>query len=179
MFKESMRYEYPLNESSLVFDVGGYRGEFARGIIELYKCKVIIFEPVFKIDLPNVVRAGLSDHNAWDDIFVKGDSTSLYDGGGERRLITLLKLSDFMRDKEINHVGLIKINIEGEEYRLLSHMIDEGIVQKFDHIQVQYHRNIPDYERLRNEINGKLSKTHACQWCFPFIWESWSIKSDI
>ena len=42
----SLRLQYDLKPESLVFDVGGYRGEWAREIASRYNCHIHIFEPV-------------------------------------------------------------------------------------------------------------------------------------
>ena len=43
---EKLRYNYPLlNEKSIIFDLGGYVGDFAYQINEKYGCKVYLFEP--------------------------------------------------------------------------------------------------------------------------------------
>jgi len=39
-FEEEIRYEYPLNVRSIVFDVGGYKGDFAQGMLDRYGCFV-------------------------------------------------------------------------------------------------------------------------------------------
>ena len=43
---EKLRYNYPLlNEKSVIFDLGGYVGDFAYQINKKYGCKVFLFEP--------------------------------------------------------------------------------------------------------------------------------------
>ena len=43
---EAKRLEYRLGPDSLVFDVGGYRGDFASAIYNRYNSQIWIFEPV-------------------------------------------------------------------------------------------------------------------------------------
>src|SRR4051812_15385748 len=43
---EELRYQYPLNAQSFVIDVGGYRGEWAKKINDMYSPSIYIFEPV-------------------------------------------------------------------------------------------------------------------------------------
>ncbi len=66
-FKESMRHDYPLSNKAVVFDVGGYRGEWAQIIYDRYKCEVYCFEPIFQIDNPNIMvfkfGVGVSRHS--------------------------------------------------------------------------------------------------------------------
>jgi len=40
---------YDLNNDSIVFDLGGYEGQWASNIFSMYYCYVHIFEPVKKI----------------------------------------------------------------------------------------------------------------------------------
>ena len=54
MFKEwfadngdkTLRLDYPLTSDSIVFDLGGYKGDWASSIYEKYKCNIYIFEPI-------------------------------------------------------------------------------------------------------------------------------------
>ena len=123
-----------------------------------------------------VINAGLSDSTRIAKINVCADGTSLYGMVGVTIPVNLYSLSDYMISEEIEEVDLIKINIEGDEYQLLNHMIDTGLVHLFKYIQIQYHSFIPDSVRLRNEITEKLKLTHHVQWCYDFIWESWERK---
>src|SRR6266853_1381943 len=45
---ETLRLDYPLSDDSIVFDLGGYKGNFAQAINERYGCTVYLFEPVFE-----------------------------------------------------------------------------------------------------------------------------------
>jgi len=38
-------YEYPLDENSLVFEVGGYRGFGALHTYSIYKCQIYVLNP--------------------------------------------------------------------------------------------------------------------------------------
>jgi FkbM family methyltransferase len=46
---EKYRYNYSLNEDSLVFDLGGYEGKFTERIYHKYKCNIYVFEPDKKL----------------------------------------------------------------------------------------------------------------------------------
>lgn len=176
-FKEEMRYQYNLNINSVVFDVGGYKGTFANQIIEKYGCRVICFEPVFEIQSNAklaVIKVGLSDETRIERIYLNGDSTSLY-GKGKFEEIQLVRFWDWYKRTTFTTIDLIKINIEGEEYRLLRHMIDSGMITLFNNIQIQYHEFVPNAAKLRADISDDLSKTHIRRWCYPFIWESWEL----
>ena len=40
---ETLRLDYPLTQESIVFDLGGYHGDFAAAVYERYGCKVYLF----------------------------------------------------------------------------------------------------------------------------------------
>ena len=42
----TLRLDYELNENSIIFDIGGYKGDFARDIFCKYSCFIYIFEPI-------------------------------------------------------------------------------------------------------------------------------------
>src|SRR6266571_4135800 len=44
--REEARYAYPLTPESVVFDIGGYRGEWSAEIVRRYDPHIYIFEPV-------------------------------------------------------------------------------------------------------------------------------------
>src|ERR1700682_919347 len=48
--------DYPLNQDSVVFDIGGYRGDWSQKIADLYDCHIYIFEPVSEFFLDSVLR---------------------------------------------------------------------------------------------------------------------------
>src|SRR3954451_14159129 len=43
---ERLRLDYALTSSSVVFDVGGYQGQWASDIFSRFLCRVDVFEPV-------------------------------------------------------------------------------------------------------------------------------------
>ena len=42
----TLRVKYPISENSIVFDVGGYMGEWSLKIVDRYNPYIYIFEPV-------------------------------------------------------------------------------------------------------------------------------------
>jgi hypothetical protein len=73
---------------------------------------------------------------------------------------------------------LIKLNIEGGEYPLLTRMINTDIVEKCRDIQVQFHNCVPDAEAMRLQIRNALSRTHFLTYDYPFVWENWRRKKQ-
>lgn len=184
------RLDYKLNEKSIVFDVGGYKGWFTQQIHSKYKCNVYIFEPVLEYyqniekmfkGIPNIKSYpyGLSYKNDKVDIYFNDDSSSVYRNykdKGKLQTITLKCIKDFIAENKINHIDILKLNIEGEEYPILDYIIENNLHLKIDNIQVQFHQWIENSVEKRNKIRDQLSKTHTLTYDFEFIWENWKLK---
>jgi len=178
------RLNYELNEDSVVFDLGGFEGGWSADIVEKFNCNVYIFEPVqvyyekivdrFKSN--SKVRAfniGLCNKNELVDIFYNGDSSSMIFKTSTVEKIQIKNICDFLDDIKINKIDLIKINIEGAEFDLLDEIINRGYQDKFDNIQVQFHKMFDDCYERRDAIRKKLSETHHLTYDYTFVWENW------
>jgi hypothetical protein len=94
---KTLRLEYDLNSDSVVFDVGGYVGDFAADLNSRYGCTVYVFEPsreFFKKCMdrfrgnPKVrcFNFGISDVNAEFMLSDDADGSSISaERGGRRR----------------------------------------------------------------------------------------------
>src|SRR6266702_4175836 len=84
---ETLRLDYPLDQTSIVFDVGGYRGDYADAIHKKFGCQVYVFEPVQTFYNDCVKRFsnnasitclnyGLSSTSGWFEISLNNDNSS-------------------------------------------------------------------------------------------------------
>lgn len=187
---KTLRLNYPLNEKSLVFDLGGYKGEWASNIFKQYGAEIWIFEPVQKFymdiyynflnnDKIKVFNIGLSDHNDIVDIYLSNDGTSIYNKKNSNltEKIVLKDINDFIIEHKLTRIDLMKINIEGSEYELLETLLKTGNIRKIVNIQIQFHYWIENATTRRENIRNELAKTHRETYCFPFVWENWELKS--
>lgn len=179
------RLNYELNNESIVFDLGGYKGEWSEQIFDRYNCYIHIFEPVKEFydiivekfknnDKVKIYHFGLGDLNETLNILLDGDASShILENTGNVESIEIVSITKFMKDNNISNVNLMKINIESAEYVLLESLVKEDGLDKFDNIQVQFHTFIPDCVERRDSIRNYLSKTHKLTYDFTFIWENW------
>jgi len=182
------RLNYDLKESSIVFDLGGFHGQWAADIFCKYASQVFIFEPVENFAQQimqrfsnnksiRVFKFGLSDTDKSERLSLSEDGSSIFKREGEEVLIELKQINKFIDEYKITLVDLMKINIEGGEYDLLEFLIKTGAIIKFRNIQVQFHDFIPDaYKRMKN-IQIELQKTHSLTYSYEFVWENWVLKS--
>lgn len=183
---EALRTSYPLTANSVVWDVGGYKGEFASDLLKKYSCNVRVFEPI--PDFTKIIEkkfAGNAKIKAFP--FGLGGKDEVLEFGFSDNATSVFIAKNVVqaqvRDaanvyKELNEdvIDLMKINIEGGEYQLLDRMIDIGIISKVKNLQIQFHNFVPDAETLYTNLQEKLSKTHKKNWSYKFIWENWELK---
>lgn len=183
----TLRQEYPLDENSIVFDLGGYKGQWASDIFSRYCCSVYVFEPVkaFYEEIEKRVRfndkirsfpIGLGKENKEIKIFVDKDQSSIYKTGSWIETIVLQSFEEFLETHNINSIDLIKINIEGAEYDLLEFILEKELQIRLQNIQIQFHDFIPNAEKRMEGIQQALAMTHELTWAYPFVWENWRIR---
>lgn len=184
---ETLRLNYDnLNSKSIVFDVGGYKGQWASDIFSKYLSTTYIFEPVkefsnlikkrFSKNKKIIINSfGLGGKTREQTIYLKDDSSSVH-GEGKGEKIKIVSFKDFITKHKIKKIDLIKINIEGGEYELLEHILKENLISKINNLQIQFHRNIDFPDKRRKQIQEKLKETHKLTYCFPFVWENWTLR---
>jgi FkbM family methyltransferase len=176
---------YELTENSVIMDLGGYTGVWAQQMIDKYNPNVYILEPVTsfyegmiarfstnnKVNLINV-GVGVEDKDGF--IFMSGDGTSSNLTSGESINVKFNTIDTILEKWNLNEVDLIQINIEGDEYLLLEHMLKTGSINKFKNIQVQFHLGIENDIERRNKIrDGLTANGFKNNFDYPFVWESW------
>lgn len=185
---QTLRLNYDLNPDSLVFDLGGFKGEFAADIYNKYQSNIFIFEPVSRFyeiivntfmgnEKVRVFKYGLASEDGFFDISDSDNSSSIFIKSEKSERIELKSISSFLTENHIEKVDLIKINIEGGEYDVLESLLQENKIQLFQNIQVQFHDFIIENASERmHAIQKELAKTHELTYQFEFVWENWKIK---
>lgn len=188
---KTYRLNYDLNEESVVFDVGGYKGDWSESIFNLYKCNIYIFEPVKsyfnqinqkfeKNDKIKVFNYGLGNNTREEFININNDSSSLYnkqeDSNGNKVLIK--SLNEVFSELSLKNIDLCKLNIEGSEYELLNHIIKNNLLECFKNFQIQFHdiSEIKNCKNKRDLILKSITKTHNISYSFPWVWEGFCLK---
>lgn len=185
---ETLRLNYPsLNTESVVFDLGGYVGDFAYEINKKYGCQVYLFEPhpefyekCVKRFLDNKkitpFKFGISDEEGIFALSDSVDGSSFLNPNNRTKQGIECEVKEFfsvLSDLDIKNIDLMKINIEGGEYPLLKHIADKENLALVDEYQIQFHNFIDGAESKLNNLVSELSKTHKRTWCYKFVWENW------
>jgi FkbM family methyltransferase len=187
---ETLRLNYPLNKNSVVFDLGGYKGNFAADIYGRFGCNIYIFEPIKKYYLEchtkfnenrkiKCFNYGLSNVNGHFNISNGDNASSLILSNSiiETEKVLIKRFSEEMEELGVSEIDLLKMDIEGAEFFVLEDIFSNGTISKIKFLQIQFHTFFPNSDILRDQIRSKLCETHTEQWCYPFIWESWQRKA--
>jgi FkbM family methyltransferase len=192
-FDKTLRLDYDLDDKAVVFDVGGYEGQWASDIFARYCCQIHVFEPSAQFAdtiarrfarNPQIIVHDFGLAGTASDVaplYIKGQGSSVFpDPSWAHRTPTrietvrLMRAADFFLEWGMKDVDLMKINIEGGEYELLEHLIEAKLVVQIKNIQVQFHDFVPDAHKRMTAIQRELERTHTVTYQSEFVWENWA-----
>jgi hypothetical protein len=176
------RINYNLNKESIIVDLGARHGDWSDLIRQRYSSKIYCFEVVpefckqlkdkgyetFCLAVSNKkekIKLGVFESEA--SIFYEN-----YNFDAEA-----IAASEIFEIIGYDKIDLMKINVEGAEYKILNELIDANKINKITNLQVQFHlfEGKENYEY--NKLYTKLLETHELTWRFPFVWENWILKT--
>lgn len=159
---EYLRYDYENVKHCI--DIGSYRNEWADEMKKRFNCSVECFEA-----LDNRAAWTYDGEMEIGGVFLY---SSVFTKEGKRKV----KCEDVAKylDREVD---VMKINIEGGEYELLSYILMKGLHKNIKNIQIQFHKvDGLLYEVRESSICRQLAKTHEITFKYPFCWENWKRK---
>lgn len=198
---EQKRYQYNLTPDSTVIDLGGYKGLWAKDIVNKFDCTVHSYEAVERyfnqINHKNVnpYKLAVTCKTGTDYIHVcdegsavgsladdkkKNDSDSSYQSNIQSHSniplekINTIDINEIL--EEFDKVDLLKINIEGGEYDILSRMCSTGTINKVNNLQIQFHNFVDGAQDKYDNIVNNLTNTHVCNFDSMWRWSFWELK---
>lgn len=180
-------HSYKMSKGDLVVDVGSYDGSWIDKFLTYHpECTAVCYEPstvFFESSKARLEKYGnrvtinnfglaVSEHS---DTIDEGLGLAAKPGTGSSK-IHLKKVVDEL--SKFEKIKLVKFNIEGGEYECIHELIQSGLINRIDNLQVQFHK-IGSTEQTIDAYKSViklLDKTHKLDYFFPFIWESWSLK---
>lgn len=188
-FEEKLRFSYPLTKDSLVINIGGSDGVWARQIYDRYKCHVFVFEPMNdayavakeKLKcLPTVhlFNSAIGAKSGKDTYYGPGDMAGKFNPNPVKytQEVDVIGIMDLLADLS-GPIALMELNCEGGEYEILETLLANNAATRFDNIQVQPHTVVPDYEARWKAIEEGLAKTHEITWGKEWTWFNFAKKN--
>lgn len=158
------------SDNLTIVDLGACKGEFSLAMNEKYVInKAILVEAAHRnfIHLPKqnnfiLYNNAISDSNDKNITFYE-DINSPYNGSvifnyfnGEERNVTTITLDKIIKDNNLSHIDLLKIDIEGSEYKVLPSIPDETF-NIITQITIEFHDFISTNFHIKTqEIVDKL-----------------------
>lgn len=185
---DHLLYDHALAPGSVIYDVGGYRGDWTAGILAKHSCECHVFEPhpeAFKgLQSRFAGRPGVHLHEfalGRDNgrVALSSDeegSSIVSPREGQTLEVQLVDVCEFLGEHGCR-VALMKLNIEGAEYELLENLLWSSLRDRVGSLLIQFHSGAPDAMERYDAIEHELRKTHALAWRYPFLWELWRPKS--
>lgn len=190
---QALYYTHALTPDSIVFDVGGYLGEWSEVIARTYNPHIFIFEPVLEFvsqlkerfagnKKVKIFPYGLASRKTRALIYKRGPATSLYQTSSSIEDIELRDIPtavcDVLGVESVGYarIDLVSINTEGGEYDLFDSIFQSGLAHRMKEIIVQFHPiGVESYDRWIRARNALLT-THDELWGYPFVWEKWKVR---
>ncbi|SHI43830.1 methyltransferase, FkbM family [Shimia gijangensis] len=177
-----------LMPGDVVLDIGGYHGDWAEAMAARYAVNVHVFEPHPRFatmieqrfaERDDVVPHAYAIGSADAELLLSDDenASSALVADGPTAKGAVRNVAEVFKEFGFEKIGATKMNIEGGEYDLLPALIENGLIDQFERITVQFHKFSEGDRKRRDDIREALSKTHTCVWCYPFIWEEWHHKA--
>ena len=164
-----------LNENSVVVDLGANKGGFSESIAAQYECRVFAVEPVPEVF--QKIKAGeliekfnycIAGQSGIRKLHISpATCAALYKTGDTSQEIEVrcVSLDDFISSNGIEHIDLLKVDIEEAEIELFE-SIKEETLKKIDQITVEFHDFL--WPKLKERVEVIKEKLVKGYYCIPF-----------
>lgn len=195
-FHESLRHDYPLTPDSLVVEIGGYCGAWAKTMAEKHGCRVLTFEPVKRFyeqavmlmklaqlgERVRVENCGVSEFPRQQVLYLHGELTGA-NAEGEAEEVRLIGIDDLLSHPWVagRIIDVLSVNCEGEEYAILDGLMTRGAMSMATNLQVQFHSVAMSALKRRESLRQRLRITHRPAWEIPEdmdnTWDGWEVTA--
>lgn len=169
-----------ITNKSIIIEIGGFTGKFAKSMVRIHNPKMIIFEPItiFYEKLTEwikqtnnnrilIYKYAIGGKERLERFYIDGQNTGMYQEwaqGKNQEIVTVAKLSEFLKISAIHKVDLLALNCEGGEYEILPEIIHSGAIYSINQILIQFHNCITNADAIALDILNKLGNTHNVVW---------------
>lgn len=184
-YTDSLYSDLAITDQATVIVLGGYLGDSVSRWRELFNCSVIVFEPIpkyanylqkkfFGDTKVEVLKMAAGDRDCEIDFFVEGEKSGRFASSDESIKALQVNFSTFIKSRNLDSIYL-EMNIEGGEYLVFDSIFNDGSIERFKTILVQFHRFGIDSEVLKSKIRKQLTSTHSEVFAFEWVWERWDL----
>ena len=183
---ETLALDWPgVDESSVVWEIGGYEGRWALQMADKYNPQLYVFEP--QEWAADKIREKLTEYNArihQFGLWAHGGEMTLTefgrDGGTlmqpeakDKQLILVMDAYSFFIKGHFEQIDVCLMNIEGGEFVLLPYMIGMGMMPKIKYFWCQWHLFVPTAAEKWLKLRQMLEQTHEMIWDCGSTAQAW------
>lgn len=188
----TLALDWPLNENSHVWEIGGFEGRWAQQIWDKYHCHITIFEPQgwavsrMKKRFEGTDKIKIHPYGLWteDTELLIGNyhtdgASVMRDDGREPKVLGVFKDYKKVFAKNNYHlIDLVLMNIEGAEYTLIPEFIVSGNMETIKNFFCQFHPfREGDLERQEKTLES-LIPSHNLLWNYFPTAVAWTMKPE-
>lgn len=181
-FENDFYFKYIKGKDLIVLDIGANIGLFSYHIMPLCKHIYCVEPTPNHNNIRNMVLYGypvtniniaLSNHNGFSDFYIEPINqtmNSLQPRGGEKLTVPCMTLEGIFNTYNIEHIDLMKVDIEGSEHTAITVELLKPVADKIDSVWMEVHP--PDQEtqekfaKVYEAVGFKVDKIHSdCLYC--------------
>ena len=168
-----------LNKDSVIIDGGGFNGEFTDEILKKNFSKIHIYEPDpnFYNDLLKKYKFETKVEILNLELFNEEQIITLSENSNASSIMensengTKVKAVDISKEfKKYKNIDLLKLNIEGAEYKVISRLIETQEINKVRYLLVQFHKEHDLDGSKFHKINLEILKKYKIVFNYKYVW---------
>jgi len=175
-----------IDNKSVVIDGGCYLGDFTKEILSRYGSRVLSFEPLKreykelvsrfgKNKLVNLYNQAIYDSEKRIQITLDGLNSSIFSNTKINEKKVFIKTFDISKIfKEYKKINLLKLNVEGAEYKILLRLIEKKKLNNIDSYLIQFHPVHGSQLYIKKIRSGFLQQGFKQIFNYSYVWEYWS-----
>ena len=168
-----------LNKDSVIIDGGGFNGEFTDEILKKNFYKIYIYEPdknfynnllkKYKFEKKvEILNLALFNKEQTITLSENSNASSIMES---RKDGTKVKAVDISKEfKKYKNIDLLKLNIEGAEYNVISRLIETQEINKVKYLLVQFHKEHDVDGSKFEKINLEILKNYNIIFNYKYVW---------
>lgn len=171
----TLALDWPLDENSHVWEIGGYEGRWAAQIWDKFHCNITIFEPQgwavekMRKRFDGNSKITIHPYGLWVEDKWMGMGDYFTDGASVMKPPDEGGVGEFKSiSREIigfdHGIDLCLMNIEGAEWLLINAMQADGVFVRFKYFWCQFHEFVGEARARRHVTYNSIELTHELLW---------------
>ena len=174
-----------IDNNSIVIDGGCYLGDFTKEILTRFGSRVLSFEPLKKEykelvyrfgknKLVNLYNLAIYESKKKIPITLDGLNSSMLSNIKVKKKLFVETYDIINIFKEYKKINLLKLNVEGAEYKILLRLIEKKKLKNIDSYLIQFHPVEGSQKDIKKIRSIFLQQGFKNFFNYNYVWEYWS-----